>query len=117
MNKATIKGRVVSVGKTREIGNKGFKKRPAVVDTGGKWPNPLEIEAVKDNTGILDGIREGDEVEVEVYIRGREYNGRHYTNLVASTVTRLDRTGGHNRVANAHNERLPEEASGEEIPW
>ena len=41
------------------------------------------MECIKDKTSLLDGLAEGDEVEVSFNVRGNEYNGKYYVNLQA----------------------------------
>ena len=61
----------------------GFTKREMVVIVeDGKYPQEINIEFVQDKTALLDNLRPGEEVTVTFDIRGREYNGRYFNNLV-----------------------------------
>ena len=44
----------------------------------------------KDKTNLLEGLAEGDEVEVSFNVRGNEYNGRYYVNLQAWKLQKQD---------------------------
>ena len=59
----------------------GFQKREFVVTTGDKYPQDLKFEVVKDKCSMLDGFKEGQDVQVNFDIRGNEYNGKYFVNL------------------------------------
>ena len=69
----------------------GFTKREFVVTTKeDKYPQDIKFEAVKERTAILNDVNPGDEVTVTFDLRGNEYKGKYYVNLVA---WKLDRPG------------------------
>lgn len=62
----------------------GFTKREFVVTVeDGKFPQEISLECLQDKVSLLDSVNAGDEVKVTFDIRGREYNGRYFNNLVA----------------------------------
>ena len=61
----------------------GFTKREFVITTNEQYPQDVKLECIKDKTSLLDGLAEGDEVEVSFNVRGNEYNGKYYVNLQA----------------------------------
>jgi hypothetical protein len=61
----------------------GFKKREFVVTTQGEYPQDIKLEAFKDNADKLANFKVGDTVVVNFDIRGNEYNGKYYNNLIA----------------------------------
>jgi len=67
----------------------GFEKREFVVDTGGKYPQQIKLELIKDKCALLDGLSVGQSVAVSFNVRGNEYNGRHYVNLQAWKIDAL----------------------------
>ena len=68
----------------------GFNKREIVVtDSSGKYPQEIKIEFVKDKTKDLASLAEGDQVKVLFDIRGNEYNGKYYVNLVGWKIETL----------------------------
>ncbi len=70
----------------------GFTKREFVVEVeDGRFPQMICFECVKDKTSLTDGVSVGDNVKVTFDIRGREYNGRYFTNLNA---WKLEKAGG-----------------------
>ena len=83
-----VKGRIKLIGKMETIGSKGFTKRELVVTTPDeKYPQDLKIEFTKDNCAKLDGLSVGDDVTVEVNLRGSEFNGRYYVSLTGWKIT------------------------------
>ena len=61
----------------------GFTKREVVITVeDGKYPQDINFEFLQDKVSLLDSLSEGQEVSVSFDIRGREYNGRYFNNLV-----------------------------------
>ena len=61
----------------------GFTKREVVVTVeDGKYPQEINLEFLQDKVSLLDTIEVGQEITVSFDIRGREYNGRYFNNLV-----------------------------------
>jgi len=61
----------------------GFTKREMVVTVeDGKFPQEINLEFLQDKVSLLDSVEVGQEVTVAFDIRGREYNGRYFNNLV-----------------------------------
>ncbi len=87
----------------------GFTKREFVVTTEDKYPQDVKLEFVKDKTAQLEGFKPGDPVTVSFNIRGNEYEGRFFVNLVAwkiepdgATRAPAPATGGYRPPANAY---------------
>ena len=63
--------------------NSGFTKREMVVTVEeGKYPQDINVEFVQDKVSLLDAVQVGQAITVTFDIRGREYNGRYFNNLV-----------------------------------
>lgn len=73
-----ITGKVVLIGQTESLGQNGFTKRLLVVETTEQYPQKLPIDFVKDKTSLLDNLQVGQEVKVQINLRGSESNGRWY---------------------------------------
>ena len=70
----------------------GFSKREFVVEVAdGQYTQEIALECLKDKAAMLDELAEGDGVKVSFDIRGREYQGRHFVNLVA---WKIEKQGG-----------------------
>jgi hypothetical protein len=92
MSKYELTGAVRLIHDTQTFAS-GFTKREFVVETeDGKYPQLIKLELVKDSVKHLDGIRVNDVVNVSFNIRGSEYNGKHYVNLVAWKLTATGET-------------------------
>ena len=60
-----------------------FTKREVVITVeDGKYPQDINLEFLQDKVSLLDNLSEGQEIKVFFDIRGREYNGRYFNNLV-----------------------------------
>ena len=80
---SNIKGTVKVVFDTQEFSS-GFQKREFVVTTDDpKYPQDIKLEVVKEKCAELDNVREGQEIVVHYNLRGNEYNGKYYVNLLA----------------------------------
>lgn len=67
-----IKGKIKVIGQTKTFGS-GFTKRDVVVTTQEQYPQDILVEFTKDNCETLNNYNVGDEVEVGINIRGREW--------------------------------------------
>ena len=89
-----IEGKVKLVQEPQTFGS-GFTKREVVIVVeDGNYPQEINIEFVQDNVEKLDGIEAGDEVSIGFNIRGREYNGRYFNNLVGWKLSKLGGSAG-----------------------
>lgn len=84
-------GRVKEVMPVKEFGE--YDKREIVVVTSpptAKRENLVRVEAFGRDADKLACVVEGDMIEVDGYIRGREWNGNVYFNLSADKVEVMD---------------------------
>lgn len=78
-----MEGTVEHIGETQTFAS-GFQKREFVLKTDGDYPQSIKFEVVKDKCGHFDGSTPvGSRINVCFNIRGNEYKGKYYTNLVA----------------------------------
>lgn len=89
-----ITGVVYKLGQTQTF-DSGFKKRVIVIKTMGDYPQTIPFEFLKDRADLLNGVKDGDMVTVSFDIRGNEYNGKFYVNLVGF---KIDATEDGNKV-------------------
>lgn len=86
-------------GTIKKIGNietfaSGFQKREFVLQTTEQYPQPINIEIMGDKIDILDPINEGDNVNVGINIRGREWTSplgetKYFNSIVAWKIQKL----------------------------
>jgi hypothetical protein len=67
-----VKGKIKFIGSTQQVSEK-FSKREIVVTTDEQFPQHISIEFNQDKCAILDRYRVGDDVEVGINLRGREW--------------------------------------------
>ena len=67
-------GKLEVINETETIKGKEFKKRSFVLDLKGeKYPQYLIMEFVQDNVSALDGYSVGDEVTVDINLKGNKW--------------------------------------------
>jgi len=67
-----INGRIKSIGKTNNVSD-SFRKREIVITTSEQYPQHLLLEFVQDKCEVLDGYKVGQDVEIGINLRGREW--------------------------------------------
>jgi len=75
-----IQGQIHSIGETTSYGNNGFTKREFVIKLTGEgenpaYPNHVAMELLKDNCGIMDAYKLGDEIKAHFNLSGRLWSG------------------------------------------
>lgn len=87
----SITGNLVSRKDTKQVSDT-FKVREFAikVENDGKYENFAGFQAVQDKTEMLDGLKKGDLIKVHFDLRGREHEGRYFTNLTAWKIEKLD---------------------------
>lgn len=90
---STFKGKVHLLEGTEQVTEK-FRKRLIVVSDGhAEYPQLVPFNFVQDNVSKLDKVKEGDEVEITYELRGREYNGKYYSDIQGWKVDVLSSSG------------------------
>lgn len=72
MDSMNISGKIKLIGETKVVGS-GFRKRDLVVLTNEKYPQSVLVEFTQDNCDSLERFKQGDEVNVSINIKGREW--------------------------------------------
>ena len=68
-----VLGRVKFVDQTKEVGTSGFKKRDIVVTTDEQYPQHILVQFVQDKCELLNNYQVGDNVKIDINLRGREW--------------------------------------------
>ncbi|MEL6277218.1 MAG: DUF3127 domain-containing protein, partial [Bacteroidota bacterium] len=64
-----------------------FRAREFVIEVdGGNYPQFVKFQCVQDRVTIIDDYSEGDQIKVHFDLRGREWQGKYFTNLNAWRV-------------------------------
>lgn len=68
-----------------------FRAREFVIESeDGQYPQMIKFQCVQDRTNIVDSVEEGDQIKVHFDLRGREWQGKYFTNLNAWRVEKID---------------------------
>lgn len=67
-----------------------FKAREFVIETPGEYPQFVKFQLVQDRCNLLDPFEEGQQIKVHFDLRGREWNGKYFTNLNAWRLSKPD---------------------------
>lgn len=91
-----IDGKLHKIFATEQKSEK-FRAREFVIEvTDGKFPQMVKFQLTQDKCESIDGHSEGEDITVHFDLRGREWNGKYFTNLNA---WRIERAGGANAQA------------------
>ena len=84
-----IKGKVLRIGNTESIGEKGFRKRELILEVAEnpQYPQIVKFEANKDNCDKLDSLKAGDLINLNFNLNGREWTNKDGVVSVFNTLT------------------------------
>lgn len=83
-----ISGKLHKVFPTEEK-SASFRAREFVVDMpDGQYSQFVKFQLTQDRTTLIDAFKEGDEIRVHFNLRGREWQGKFFTNLDAWRIER-----------------------------
>lgn len=69
-----------------------FQARDFVIEiSSGNYPQYIKFQLTQDRCALVDDFEEGKPIKVHFDLRGREWNGKYFTNLNA---WRLEQVGG-----------------------
>lgn len=68
-----VTGKIKLIDTTKEVGTAGFKKRDVVVTTDEQYPQHILVQFVQDKCDLLNNYHVGDEVKIDINLRGREW--------------------------------------------
>jgi len=97
--------------------NSGFTKREMVVTVEeGKYPQDINIEFVQDKVSLLESVQPGQQITVMFDIRGREYNGRYFNNLVGWKVQSASSSDPYDQTP-VYDTNIPDTDYGDDVPF
>ena len=99
-----VQGKIKMVGETQTFGNNGFRKREVVVTTEEQYPQHIMVEFVLDKCDLLNNYKEGQQVKININLRGREW------------VNPQGETKYFNSIQGWRIEALQAEAGGDNLP-
>lgn len=77
-----------------------FQTREFVITSDGQYVQYIKFQAVQDRCGIVDNFKEGERVKVYFDLRGREWQGKYFTNLNAWRVEKVAANAPQNNATN-----------------
>ena len=67
-----------------------FQAREFVIEvTSGNYPQFVKFQLTQDRCALIDGNEEGEMIKVFFDLRGREWNGKYFTNLNAWRIEKV----------------------------
>lgn len=88
-----VEGRLLKVYPTEQKSG-SFQAREFVLEVpDGNYPQMVKFQAVQERCAQLDDFREGEQVKVHFDLRGREWQGKYFTNLNAWRIERVGESG------------------------
>lgn len=86
-------GAVVKVGDLQKVSEKFAKRELVLTDGAASYPQMIAFQFTQKNCELLEVCRVGDQVEVTFGLKGREYNGKYFTNLDGFRLNVLNSKG------------------------
>ena len=85
-----LTGKIVQIQETIELSN-NFRVRSLILTTDDQYPQVHEIQFTKEKTYILDDYKEGDQVSIDINLRGREWKSpkgdiKYFTSITGSRI-------------------------------
>jgi hypothetical protein len=72
-----------------------FQAREFVIEVAdGNYPQMVKFQLTQDRCALADDYNEGEQVKVHFDLRGREWNGKYFTNLNAWRLERPEAASG-----------------------
>ena len=99
-----VKGSIKKI-ENKQIFDSGFQKVEFILTTEDKYPQDIKFECIKDFADdFIKYNHVGDWVEVSFNLRGNEYKEKHYVNLQAWKVFKLE----NEKIFKLENEKIDE---------
>jgi len=80
-----VTGKIKMIDTTKEVGTT-FKKRDVVVTTDEQYPQHILVQFVQDKCDLLNGYNIGDNVKIDINLRGREWVNPQGESVYFNTV-------------------------------
>jgi len=72
-----------------------FQAREFVIEIAdGNYPQFIKFQLVQDRCSLVDDFEEGKQIKVHFDLRGREWNGKYFTNLNAWRLEQVSQQAG-----------------------
>jgi translation initiation factor IF-3 len=103
-----LEGKVILVNETTVVSEK-FKKRELVVETDDTYPQQIQVEFTQDNVDSLNSVKLGDNVKVQINLRGRAWTSGEGVTKYFNTIQgwRIEVTNGSKEAVTEDSSNLP----------
>lgn len=92
-----------------ESKTQSFQAREFVIEIAGQYPQYIKFQLTQDRCAALDPFNEGDDIKVQFDLRGREWNGKYFTNLNAWRLEKGDQSSAADSDVPSFGEAFPSE--------
>ena len=83
-----ITGKIKLINDTEKF-DSGFRKREVVITTNGEYPEHIKVEFIQDKCDVLNDYKVGDEVNVGINLKGREWINPQKEAVYFNTIMKL----------------------------
>jgi translation initiation factor IF-3 len=116
-----ISGRIKKIFETKEI-SASFRKRELVVTTEEQYPQQIMVEFTQDKVSELDKFKEGDKVQVNINIRGREWTSpqgevKYFNTIQGWRISALEAQGGAAEMPPMDSETADDAMGEDDLPF
>jgi len=80
-----VTGKIKMIDTTKEVGTT-FKKRDVVVTSDEQYPQHILVQFVQDKCDLLNGYNIGDNVKIDINLRGREWTNPQGETVYFNTI-------------------------------
>jgi hypothetical protein len=84
-----LEGTVEKLSPVQHIGEKNYPKQMVWIQTGGKYPQTVELEAFGDRANDTSILSVGDQVEIYFDLKGRKWTGKDGVEKCFTTLSLL----------------------------
>ena len=74
-----LKGKLLEIFESQTYGN--TEVREVLLETQEQYPQKLKISFLNDKIHLLNNYKKDKNVVIKINLRGKEYNGKYYTNI------------------------------------
>lgn len=103
-----VVGKIKMIDSAKEVGSSGFKKRDVVVTSDEQYPQDILVQFVQDKTDLLNSFNVGDDVTIDINLRGREWVNPQGETVYFNTIQgwRINKTDNAKQVPEANNQEF-----------
>lgn len=95
-----IEGNLHKIFDTENKSN-SFQTREFVISTDGTYPQFVKFQLTQDKCSLIDNFAEGEKIKVSFDLRGREWQGKYFTNLNAWKIDKTTANTGYQAASSA----------------